>query len=481
MRRPTRLSPLTCTVGRAAQRAAAALTRGWGVGAACGLACALSIGVPSTAFAQAAPAAPAAAGPATGSTGPDESVLGELVVTGTHQEKLPRIAVLPSLSPDLEDVIVRGVVRRDIELTGLFDVISDSKAPVGLYGFDDAIDIDAWRKLGAEAIVKVAARADKAPGKIQVYGVAYFLNVGKDPVYQKKIVVSKNDARVTAHRITDALLGALTGRPGSFASELTFSARWAKNRRIFRVDADGNGLTPLTDANDHAIAPTWGPNHSLYYLLSQNYAPYALMAIAGGAPKPVAVPFKTSLYGVAFDKTYAKMALAVSENARSTIYVGAPDGSGMQHVSTTELATHPVFSPSGKLAWVGGDAKQGTQRIYLDGKAVSPSGFTAASPAFCDTEDGVRLVYSVAIGNDQQDLVISAEDGRGIGRLTQGQGSNTSPACSPDGRLLAFFSTRNKQTGIYLMSLKRYKTQQISQQAGEALRWALLPAVANAP
>ena len=92
-------------------------------------------------------------------------------------------------SGQLENVSRVRVVRRDIELTGLFDVISDSKAPVGLYGFDDAIDIDAWRKLGAEAIVKVAARADNTPGKIQVLGVAYFLNVGKDPVYSKKITI----------------------------------------------------------------------------------------------------------------------------------------------------------------------------------------------------------------------------------------------------------------------------------------------------
>lgn len=402
-------------------------------------------------------------------------------MTGTTQERLPRIAVLPSLSPDLEDVIVRGVVRRDFELTGLFDVIPDSKAPIGLYGFDDAIDIDAWKALGAEAIVKVAARADNSPGKIQVLGIAYFLNVGKDPVYSKKIVVSKNDARVTAHRVTDALLGALTGRPGSFASELTFSARWAKNRRIFRVDADGNGLTPLSDPNQHAIAPTWGPGHSIYYLLSENYGPYALFTWNAGNSKPVNLPFKTSLYGVAFDKSNTKMALAVSENATSAIYLGNVDGLGMQRVSNTDLATHPVFSPSGKVAWVGGDAKQGSQRIFVNGKAVSPSGFTAASPAFCDTEDGVRLVYSVAVGNDRQDLVISAEDGRGIGRLTQNQGSNTSPACSPDGRLLAFFSTRNKQPGIYLMSLKRYRTQQISSQVGEALRWAALPNVAGAP
>ncbi|HEY8942678.1 MAG TPA: tolB protein [Polyangiaceae bacterium] len=428
--------------------------------------------VPAAANAQSPAAAPTA----------DESALGELLVTGREQqEKLPRIAILPSLAPDLEDVIVRGVVRRDFELTGMFDVIPDSKAPTGFYGFDDAIDLDAWRGLGAEAIVKVAARADAAPGKIQVLGIAYFLNVGKEPVYQKKLVVPKAEARVTAHRVTDALLGALTGRPGGFASEFTFSARWSKGRRIFRMDSDGNGLQALTESNDHAIAPAFGPQHSLYYLLSRNYGPYSLHVLEGGQHKPFVLPFKTSLYGVSFGKNNTRMALAVSEAGRSSIYVGSADGGGMQKVSNTELATHPVFSPSGKLAWVGGDARQGNQRIFLDGKAISPAGFTASAPVFCDTEDGIRLVYAVAVGGDRQDLVIASEDGRGVARLTQNQGSNSSPACSPDGRLLAFFSTRKNDPGVYMMSLKRFTAQKISSQRGESLSWAALPPVANKP
>src|SRR5260221_10305265 len=69
---------------------------------------------------------------------PDETALGEILVTGSQAtEKLPRIAILPSLSPDYEDVIVRGVVRHDFELTGLCDVIADDKAPAGMYGFED--------------------------------------------------------------------------------------------------------------------------------------------------------------------------------------------------------------------------------------------------------------------------------------------------------------------------------------------------------
>jgi TolB protein len=141
-----------------------------------------------------------------------------------------------------------------------------------------------------------------------------------------------------------------------------------------------------------------------------------------------------------------------------------------------------VFSPSGKLAWLGGSSKKrGSQRVYIDDKPVSPAGFTAAAPVFCDTEDGIRLVYSVSVGGDRQDLVMSNEKGHGISRLTQSQGSNTSPACSPDGRMIAFFSTRSKKPGTYFMSLKRWRTIQLNGQLGESLRWEALPPAKQAP
>jgi TolB protein len=407
-------------------------------------------------------------------TPPDESVLGEMIITSSTVEKLPRIAVLPSLSPDYEDVIVRGVVRRDFELTGLFDVIPDDKAPPGMYGFEDAVDVDAWRKLGAEAIVKVAARK-VGSDQIQVFGLAYLMSNGKKPVFEKNLTVKKTEARVTAHRITDALLGALTGRPGGFASELAFSGRWGKNRRIFRMDADGNGLLPFTDVKDTAIAPAFGPGNKIFYLVSHEYSPFSLATYSNQKNEAVGVPFKTSMYGVSLSRDGKQLALAVADAGKSVIFVGGADGSNMKAVSTTELATRPVFSPSGKLSWIGGEAKQGTQRVWLDGKPVSPAGFTAGGQTFCDTEDGVRLVYAVAVGGGKQDLVMGDEKGRVIGRLTQGQGSNTHPACSPDGRLLAFFSTRGGAPGIYVMSLKSFRTQSISSQLGEGLSWAALP------
>jgi TolB protein len=422
---------------------------------------ALLFAVPALAQAPAAP--------------PDETVLGEIPVTGSSGVHFIKLAILPSLSPDMEDVVLRGVVRRDLEISGMFDVIADSKAPAGMYGFDDPVDIPAWKKIGAEVVVKLAARK-KDPKNVEVLGLAYFLTHGQDPVYQKKLVVPPDKIRVTAHRITDALLGALTGRDGSFASHMTYAAQWGRGRRVLTMDADGHDLTPRSPESDTAIAPSWGPAGVLFYSVSKNYSPYALMRDAS-PPQQLELSFKTSIYGVAFDKANTKMAVAVAENRGSAIYVGNPDGTNMQKVSTTELATHPVFSPSGKLAWIGGGGKQGTQRIYVDGKPASPSGFAASAPAFCDTEDGIRLVFTVSVGGDKQDLVMANEKGGGTQRLTQGQGTNTYPACSPDGRLLAFFSTRKsgEGPGLYVLSLKRWTSLRLSSQVGESLRWAPLP------
>jgi TolB protein len=450
-------------IGRCASRA---LTRGVGsarlaLPAVAGVLTALS-------FAAAAGAqSPAGAEPA-----PDETVLGELLITGDVGEHVTSLAVLPSLSPDLEDVIVRGVVRRDFELTGMFNVIPDAKAPEGLYGFDDPVDVRAWSALGAEVIIKVAARQNDA-STVKMSGLCYFLSHGREPVFQKTLVVKKDQVRVTAHRLTDALLGAITGRNGGFSSHLAFSARAGKNPAVYTVDADGHSIRALTGAADTSVAPFWGPGGALYYSRSRNYSAFRLVQLDSAGPP--ALNFKDSIYSATFSADHKKLAVAVANSEGSSVWVGSADGSNMRKVSTSEVATHPVFSPSGKLAWIGGGVAHTGHRVYVDGKAISPPGFSAAAPTFCDTEDGVFLIYAVAVGSGH-DLVMSPEAGGNLSRLTQGEGSNSYPACSPDGRLLAYFSTRSKNSGLYIKSLKsKQPAQKISSQVGESLRWAALP------
>ena len=408
----------------------------------------------------------------------DETPLGEMVVTGVVKEKLLRVAILPSFSSSPADVDVRATVRHDLELTDSFDIIDDSKAPPGNYGFNDEVDIAAWKTLGAEVILKLAAVDekidDKPTGKIKIRGLAYFPQYGSKPVYEKVHTVSKAGVRLTAHHITDALLGAVTGNPGSFASRLTFGSRIGKTQTVFTMESDGHNLTLQTDMDNVAIGPNWGPDGNLFYSQSIQYSPFRLYR--HGSPEPVRLPFAGSIYSVAYNHENTKIAVAVSENAGSAIYVGKPDGTSMVRVSKTELATHPTFSPEGKLAWIGG-SDNGTQRVYLDGKTASPSGFTAAAPTFCETRDGTYLIYSVHVAGGRQDLIMGTLGGGVAARLTQNEGSNTYPACSPDGRLLAYFSDRKtgEGPGLYVKSVHRWKTHRLSGRQGLSLRWAMYP------
>lgn len=420
---------------------------------------------------------PEASGSAATKSTPNEDVLGEFVVTGTMQEHFPKIAILPNSDPAYEDVIVRTVVRKDLDLSGMFRLIPDSDAPAGAYGFTDPVDVTAWQRLGAEAVVKVAAREyEEDKKKIEVIGLAYFPSAGKAPVYETKLVVDKSVARKTAHQITDDLLGALTGRPGGFSSRFAFSGPWGRNLRVFTVDSDGHGLKPQTDEKTTSISPTFGDHGHLVYSESKNYMPFRLQVkrVDGEESAALEIEFPGSIYSASFDSEKKRLAVAVAEAGKSAIFVGDADGSKMKRISTTELATHPAFSSEGHLAWVGGSAENRSQRVYVDGKAVSPSGFTASAPTFCDTEDGVFLIYAVAVGGERQDLILSRPNGQGVTRLTQNQGSNSYPACSPDGRLLAFFSTRGGDEGLYVLSLKRWTTQKVRGGLGESLRWEAL-------
>ena len=442
----------------------------------------VGLSVAQTAWGQQAPQSPGPTAPTVAAPN-GEAGLGEFVVTGTKVEHITKLAVLPSMSPDFEDVIVRSVVRRDLELSAMFELIQESKAPPGGYQIDDPVDVDAWKKLGAEVIVKLAARkmASTKPGenRVEVIALAFLPEHGSDPVYERRFQTVSEEIRMTSHRVTDALLGAITGRPGGFSSRFAFSMNWGKTRRLVLMDADGEGLGAVTPQEFTAIAPAWGPDGMVLYSESRDYSPYRLMTFTGTGSQRLEIPFTTSIYASAVSPDKKTIAVAVAENAESHIYVGQLGQSDWKLVSTTQIATSPAFSPSGKLAWIGGGAKQGSQRVYVDGKPVSPDGYTAAAPTFCDTEDGVRLVYGVAVGNDKQDLVMSDEHGRGLSRLTQGQGSNYSPACSPDGRLLAFFSTRKGSSGLQMMSLKRFTTLRVNGQLGDSLDWGRRPPSAS--
>jgi TolB protein len=421
---------------------------------------------------------PQAAAPAAASDGgaPDDSVLGTLDVNGgAGMAPLPKLAVMPLVTTGQADTTLQLVVKKDFDLSGQYDVVDDDVAPAGLYLHDSPVDVAAWRAKGISVLVRVLAN-QLSSGKIEMLGHVYLLSRGSaDPVFQHRMEVDSGQVRTSAHRMTDALIGALTGRPGGFASHMVWSGRVGRNRQIFGIDADGFNLHVESPDGDTAIAPSFGPRGEVYYAISHDFSPFRLAKGRGATPVSLAIP--GSVFGLAFSPDRSKLAVSIADEGTSRIYLGSADGSGLAPLSTAPLANHPVFGPGGKMAYVAGGTAG--QRVYVDGKPISPAGFNASAPTFCDSPSGLVVVFTVGVGKGA-DLVSTDPRGGNITRITQNQGANSYPACSPDGRLLAFFSTRksDKGPGLYIVPLAGvWRTRRITAELGDSLRWDALPAL----
>jgi TolB protein len=408
--------------------------------------------------------------PPAGSAAPNpDDLLGNLVVVAGGGRSLPKIGVLPSLASEMEDVTVRSVMRRDLDLCGEFEVLPDSAAPDGLYLSDSPIDVKAWSAKGVEAVVKVSGKKG-ANNQAEIRAQAYFTNRGQAPVYDKRFQVPEAELRVEAHHLADLVIGALTGQNGGFASHMAFSSGSGPLRRVYTIDADGDDARAISPQNLSAIAPAFGKNEELYYAAGPPEDLYSVYTASGTL---VPLPVKGSVYGIAFSKDRSQVAVSIGVGATINVFSG-PDFARVTQASPIGMALHPTFTPSGKLAFVG-EGKWG-ERVYVDGKPISPDGLFASSPTFCNNPNGVRAVFAVGAGKDT-DLVSTGESGGGLGRLTQSQGRNGYPACSPDGRLVAFFSTRTsgEGPGLYVMRLDGGRPKRISTLLGDSLRWDPLP------
>lgn len=433
--------------------------------------------------------------PTAGSSEPDESLLGTVEVNGSAEglPPLPKLGVVPVVPTGPADSLVHLVVARDMDLSGQFEVLKDDVAPSGPFTHTTPLDLAAWRATGAEYVVRVFSQpAASDSSKTELVGEAYLTPAaGKGkaaapagapppepkPAFRTVLPTATTEIRAASHRLVDQLLGAMTGRPGGFASQMVYAEVVGRWRRIFEIDSDGFDLRTTGPSEATAISPAFGPGGQIYYALSADYSPYKLAFGPSGTTLPVHAP--GSIMGLAFNADKTKLALTVMDQGKSTVWVGKPDS--LQQMASPPFANHPSFGPLGKMAYVAGTP---VQRVYVDGKVTSPPGFMASAPVFCDTPSGLLVVYTVGVGAGA-DIIASDTGGGGIRRLTQHQGANTYAACSPDGRLIAFFSTGKRKggnlaassgddptAGLFIMPIQRpWLAKRISAEVGESLRW----------
>ncbi len=355
------------------------------------------------------------------------------------------------------------IASRDFVLSSMFQVLDPTSFTANLQAEGSTIDPTSWRNVGAEGVIK-GYTSVRAGGALHIELKLFVVSRGPDAVLKHDYDVGAGNARVAVHQFVNEVIKWFTGTAGSFGTRLVFSATTGRGQKgIFAIDSDGSGLARLQTASNVALAPAIGPGGNVYYAGGLPDGGYALFKVGANAP---VVRQAGLIFGVAFSAT--KMALVVSNSGVSDIFTGATDGSGMTKLTSGGLNTHPAFGPGGKVAYVSNSS--GNPQIYVDGKRVSQRGTYNMAPVWCNDPDGGTKILFMGRDGASWDIFSVAPDGSGMKRLTQDQGSNTYPACSPDGRVVAFFSTR-AGGGIYTSNPNGMNQQKISGTQGESLRW----------
>lgn len=383
----------------------------------------------------------------------------QIVVMGGNRS-LFKIAVPAILGDSALSKTVVDTETRDFTLSSLFQVLDPQSFTANLASEGTGIEPSSWRNVGAEGVIKgsSALRSTGVHLELSLFVVAR----GREAVLKRAYDVSKDDVRSAVHQFANEVVKWFTGTAGSFGTRLVFSATTAKGQKgVYQIESDGQGLARLTSATNVAIAPAIGPG-GVYYAGGGADGSYALYRIGN----PVAVLRRTGLvFGVAFGG--GKMAVVVSQDGNSDIWVGSPDGSGLTKATHGGLNTHPSLASNGALAYVSNAG--GSPQIYVGGKLVSSRGNYNMAPAWCDDPEGSRVLYMGRDGATWDVFSVAPSgDPATVKRLTQDQGSNTYPACAPDGRTIAFFRAGG---GLYTANPQGLNQQKISNVLGESLRW----------
>ncbi|MCA9662426.1 MAG: hypothetical protein KC486_29070, partial [Myxococcales bacterium] len=276
--------------------------------------------------------ASAAETPAGGATAASDDLLGDLTVAASKRPtpalRLPKVGVEEPVAGALDGGLA-ALVRRDLELSFEVDLVAAPAGPVAEADAtaegapeDPAAYVERWRGAGAEFVVRASAEARGAETVLSVALVD--LSEGISPVFKRSIVVGPEvSARDVGHRLVDALLGALTGYSGPFASELAFIRTRGGERQVFTIDADGEDLRARSPAEQLALSPAFGPGHVLYWAASVDRGRYRLYR--DGDPEPLALEGapRGSIYGVAFSEDRTALALSLAADGGVRVFVGA--------------------------------------------------------------------------------------------------------------------------------------------------------------
>jgi TolB protein len=405
----------------------------------------------------------------------------ELVISGDPGAP-PRYAVpdFIALTPDAAEVakIVGQVLWDDLSFEREFYLIPrDTYSTVPVARSREQVPFDAWRELGADAVVFGTVQRTGTQVRVEVR----LLNVRtRQSVFAKEYTGPVTNPRLYAHTMADEIHQQQRALRGVARTRLTFSSdrngeRIAGGvlnrdvREIYVADYDGANARRVTTNRQLNITPVWAPDaRAIAYTSYRRGYPDLFVALIyqGVQEEPTRGVGQNWL--PMYSPDGGRLVFTSNRDGNPELYVMNKDGSGVRRLTNhPAIDTTPTWSPTGTQIAFTSD-RAGTPQIYVVGADGLNLRRLTTTESYAD-----RPTWSPAPFNE---IAFAARTGPGYDikiydlasgqtrRITFGEGTNESPAYAPNGRHLAFTSTRMGRVQIFTVGRDGRGVKQITRE-----------------
>jgi TolB protein len=383
------------------------------------------------------------------------------------------VLALPPLAAreGAEETALRQILESDLAVTGFFRLLPLDAPLQALAEKErgaDAPDHAAWAAAGAELLLRAAAVRQE--GRLVLKATLFDLGA-RATLLAREDNDAPAEAPRLAHRLSDAVVRALTGQPGLALTRI--AATWSNGagpKRVVIMDYDGRNQRPLSADGVLALYPAWFPDGTrvAYVTYRQGRPEIVAQNVTTGQVRSLAF-FPGLNASPAISPDGRQMLLVLSRDGNPEIYRMAVDGSELKRLTfTAAVETSPTWSPDGAQIALVSDQGGGPQ-IYLLGanggrmRRVSFVGNYATSPDWSPRGD--RIIFTALIESTFQLILLDPETGNQE-QLTFDAEHKENPSFAPDGRHVVYSQGRGSAYRLVIIDTLTGERTRVSREKG---------------
>lgn len=393
----------------------------------------------------------------------------------------PRIAVpdLIALSNDKETQdaarVISEVLWNDLDFEREFYLIPrDTYKSIPPAATIDTVPFDRWRELGADGVVigTVQKNANGIRVEMRLYSVR-----ARQSAFGKEYTGSIANPRFFAHTMSDDMHQSQRNLRGVARTKLTFISDRNREavvatvekrdvKEVYISDYDGANPRRITINRTMNLTPTWSPDgRSIAYTSYRTGVPDILISNIYAGTMETPTKGVGQNYLPVFSPDGSRIAFVSNRDGNNEIYVMNRDGSNLTRLTNNPaIDVTPTWSPNGtQIAFT--SERSGTPQIYtvnVDGsglRRISSESYADRATWSPPPLNEIAFTARTGPGFDIKILNIASGETR---QITFGEGSNESPAWAPNGRHLAFMSTRAGKSQIFTVDKDGRNLRQIT-------------------